>query len=318
MIQPVKSLLRIGLAVGLISAVYVAMAQPSNGFDLSNVIIDPAAIVAGGPAKDGIPALDKPDFVSANEAGFLDPQNRILGIEIDGISKAYPIGILNWHEIVNDDINDQHFAITYCPLCGTGVAFAASVDGQNLDFGVSGLLYNSDVLLYDRASESLWSQIMGQAISGDMRGKRLTRLPITHTSWSDWLQQHPQTLVLSQNTGHSRDYSRNPYQGYEQSRALYFQVSHKAPVYFHPKERVLGLQVGDSFKAYPFSEIDKAGKARFSDSFAGQRFTIQWDRSNQSARIHDAEGNLMPAIEGFWFAWFTFHPETEVYRHPES
>ncbi len=318
MFQQIKSVLRIGLAVALISGVYVAMAQPNNGFDLSNSLIDPAQIVAGGPAKDGIPALDNPKFVGAVKSVFLDPDDRILGIEIDGVSKAYPIAILNWHEIVNDEINGQHFAVTYCPLCGTGVAFSARVNGQNLDFGVSGLLYNSDVLLYDRQSDSLWSQIKSQAVTGEMRGQQLRRLPITHTSWGDWSRQHPETLVLSQDTGYSRDYGRNPYQGYEQSRALYFQVSHKAPAYYHPKERVLGLQVGDAFKAYPFSEIDKAGKARIADRFAGERFTIHWDRANQRAEIHDAAGKPVPAIEGFWFAWFTFHPETEVYRHPQS
>ncbi len=318
MTTPYKLLFRISLAAALISVVYVAMAQPNNGFDLSDSLIDPAKIVAGGPAKDGIPALDNPRFVSADKAAFMQPRDRILGIELNGVSKAYPIGILNWHEIVNDEINGEHFAVTYCPLCGTGVAFSAEVDGNQLDFGVSGLLYNSDVLLYDRQSDSLWSQIKSQAISGEMRGKKLSRLALTHTNWGDWLQQHPRTQVLSQDTGYSRDYSRNPYAGYEQSRSLYFQVSHKAPAYYHPKERVLGLQVGDSFKAYPFSEIDKSGKARINDVFAGERFTIHWDRNNQRAEIHDAAGELVPAIEGFWFAWFTFHPETEIYRNSQS
>jgi hypothetical protein len=318
MTRTIGSLLRITLAVAVVSGAYVALAQPNNGFDLTNSLIDPTEIVAGGPAKDGIPALDNPRFVSADKAGFMQPQDRILGIELNGVSKAYPIGILNWHEIVNDSINGEHFAVTYCPLCGTGVAFSARVDDKNLDFGVSGLLYNSDVLLYDRQSDSLWSQIKSQAISGKMRGKKLSRLPLTHTNWSDWLQQHPKTQVLSQNTGYARDYSRNPYAGYEQSRALYFEVSHRAPAYYHPKERVLGLQVGDAFKAYPFSEIDKAGKARINDLFAGERFTIHWDRDNQRAEIYDAAGKPVPAIEGFWFAWFTFHPETEIYRDPQS
>ena len=309
-----KSLVRIALGVSLLAVIYVSFAAPHNGFDISDSLIDSEQILAGGPAKDGIPAIDNPRFVSATDAQHMQPQDRVLGITLNGMSKAYPIGILNWHEIVNDDIQGQQFAITYCPLCGTGVAFDAEVNDQQLDFGVSGLLYNSDVLLYDRQTESLWSQIMSTAVTGEFKGAKLKRLPIEHTSWADWKQQYPKTLVLSDDTGYSRDYRRNPYSGYETSRALYFQVSNKAPAYFHPKERVLGLEIDNQFKAYPFSEIDKAGKAVISDELAGQRVELHWDKKNQQASIMDAAGNKIAAIEGFWFAWFAFHPDTQVYR----
>lgn len=309
-----KYILLAGLAAGLASTIYASFAAPHNGFDLSNSLIDKAEVLAGGPAKDGIPAIDHPNFIPASEARYLNPDDRILGIQIEGVSKAYPIAILNWHEIVNDEINDRQFAITYCPLCGTGVAFSSQVNNQRLSFGVSGLLYNSDVLLYDRETESLWSQIMGKAITGEMQGQKLQQLPIIHTNWSNWLETHPNSLVLSDQTGYSRDYQRNPYAGYENSRSLYFQVTHKAPDYFHPKERVLGLEVGDRFKAYPFSEIDKSDSDRVVDEFAGQQFIIYWDDKNQQASISDFSGNQVAAIEGFWFAWFTFHPETEVFR----
>lgn len=310
----IKSLLRIALAVGLISTIYVTFAAPHNGFDLQNALIDTDKILAGGPAKDGIPAIDDPKFIAATKANHLQANDRILGIEMNGTTKAYPIGILNWHEIVNDEIDGNNFAVTYCPLCGTGVAFSSNVQGKNLDFGVSGLLYNSDVLLYDRQSESLWSQILSKAVTGELKGQKLKKLPVTHTSWSDWINTHPDTLVLSDQTGYSRDYRRNPYSGYENSRALYFQVANKAPAYFHPKERVIGLEVGDKFKAYPFSEIDKAGKSKFTDEFAEQQFTINWSSKNQQASIADASGNQIAAIEGFWFAWFAFHPDTEIFR----
>ncbi|MDJ0880494.1 MAG: DUF3179 domain-containing protein [Gammaproteobacteria bacterium] len=309
-----KSLARIVLGVSLITVIYVSFAAPHNGFDISDALIDSDQILAGGPAKDGIPAIDNPKFVKAKEARHMQPQDRILGVSINGISKAYPIGILNWHEIVNDDIRGQHFAVTYCPLCGTGVVFDAELNDQKLDFGVSGLLYNSDVLLYDRQTESLWSQIMSKAVTGAYKGSKLKRLPIEHTNWADWKQQHPDTLVLSDDTGYSRDYRRNPYSGYEESRALYFQVSNQAPAYFHPKERVLGLEVGDQYKAYPFSEIDKTGQSIIKDTFAGKQVALHWDKENQQATLKDAAGNRIAAIEGFWFAWFAFHPETEVYR----
>lgn len=309
-----KSLVRIALAVGLICSVYVVFAAPHNGFDLTDAIIDSSQILAGGPAKDGIPSIDNPKFVSAAKASHMRANDRILGIEINGISKAYPIGILNWHEIVNDSIDNSHFVVTYCPLCGTGVAFDANVNGKPLNFGVSGLLYNSDVLLYDRETESLWSQIKSQAVSGDFKGKKLNRIPVEHTSWADWVNSYPDTLVLSDDTGHSRDYQRNPYAGYEHSRSLYFQVENEAPAYFHPKERVLGLEVGNQYKAYPFSEIDKAGQSVIQDEFAGNLYKIEWDKSNQRASISDAKGERIAAIEGFWFAWFAFHPQTEVFR----
>ena len=312
-----KTLLQGLLAISLISVLATSFSSPDNGFDLSNSSIPGDQILSGGPAKDGIPALDKPHFIAASAADYLQTDDRILGIELDGISRAYPIAILNWHEIVNDRIGQHPFAITYCPLCGTGVAFSARVQGKTLDFGVSGLLYNSDVLLYDRQTESLWSQIKSQAISGVMAGQQLQRIPLTHTSWSDWLQTHPDSQVLSDKTGYQRDYSRNPYSGYENSRALYFQVSDQAPSTFHPKERVLGLEFNDQFKAYPLSEIDKAGQPLIEDSFAGNIFQIHWNRKNQRASITDSDGNNMAAIEGFWFAWFTFHPQTEVFKYQE-
>ncbi len=310
-----KSALRILVAVALILAIWKVTAAPHNGFDLRNSSRDISLIMHGGPDKDGIPAIDDPNFVAADKAGFLQSDDRILGIEIVGKTRAYPIGIMNWHEIVNDRINDQAFAVTYCPLCGTGVAFSASVAGKQLDFGVSGLLYNSDVLLYDRQSESLWSQIKSEAISGKHVGRKLTRLPLTHTTWQDWQQQHPDTLVLSTDTGYSRDYSRDPYDGYERSRATYFQVTHEAPPNYHPKERVLGVEINGRFKAYPFVELNKMNQARIEDQVGGQTLIIEWDGKHRKASVTDASGRKIPAIEGFWFAWFTFHPETEVFKH---
>lgn len=310
----IKSALRIGLTVALVVILYQAYAAPHNGFDLSNSSIDISEIMYGGPEKDGIPAIDNPKFIRAENNRSVKAGDRILGIHLEGISKAYPIGILNWHEIVNDEIRGQKFSVTYCPLCGTGIAFSSEVGDKNLDFGVSGLLYNSDVLLYDRQTESLWSQIISEAISGPMQGHRLKRIKTTHTSWGDWLKQHPDTLLLSEDTGFSRDYQRDPYDGYEQSRATYFQITHEAPPNYHPKERVLGVEINNQFKAYPFTELDRSGKKQIQDTFANQQLTLHWDRKNSRADIRDHRGKPLAAIEGFWFAWFTFHPDTEVFK----
>jgi hypothetical protein len=176
------------------------------------------------------------------------------------------------------------------------------------------LLYNSDVLLYDRETESLWSQILGEAISGKLVGEKLKAIPISHTSWRDWSSQHPDTTVLSDNTGFSRDYSRNPYKGYENSRSLYFQVNNTAPATYHPKEVVIGVQIGDAFKAYPFIELEKTGLTQFDDTVKGTRVTITWDSVNRSVKLFDENGNRMAGIQGFWFAWFAFHPNTLVFK----
>ena len=302
------------LLLGLVAINLTATAGSKNGFDVSNASIPVDEILAGGPPKDGIPALSSPELIDALDATYLQPNDRILGIEIDGIARAYPISILNWHEIVNDQINDQQFAVTFCPLCGTGVAFSSNVAGKVTEFGVSGLLYNSDVLLYDKNTESLWSQIMGVAISGALVGEQLKPIPISHTTWRDWLAQHPDTRVLSTETGYARDYARNPYAGYEQSRQLYFGVNNKAPENYHPKEQVFGLEFDGVYKAYPFVELEKHGKPRFKDSVNGISVTIDWDSKNQSVIILNSDGVKIAGIQGYWFAWFAFHPDTLVFE----
>jgi hypothetical protein len=238
-----RILVLVAVLLGVVVYKYASSAGPTNGFDLSNSILPVEQILHGGPPRDGIPALSDPKLIAAAEAGYLTPADRIVGIELYGQARAYPIAILNWHEIVNDEIEGQRFAVTYCPLCGTAVAFDATIDGKSTDFGVSGLLYNSDVLLYDRETESLWSQILSKSIAGKRVGKSLTPLPISHTSWRDWREKHPDTLVMSDDTGHFRDYQRDPYAGYEQSRYTYFAVNNEAPDNYHPKEVVLGLGI---------------------------------------------------------------------------
>lgn len=306
------------ILLGVIIYNFALAAGSSNGFDLSGSSLPREQIFSGGPPRDGIPALSDPRLIAADDADYLKPTDRIVGISLKGQSRAYPIAILNWHEIVNDSIDGLRFAVTYCPLCGTAVAFDATIDGSPTDFGVSGLLYNNDVLLYDRDTESLWSQILGEAISGERIGKKLTPLPISHTTWRDWREKHPATLVLSDNTGHVRDYQRNPYAGYEESRQTYFALTNAAPDYYHPKEIVLGLGVDGVYKAYPFIELEKQGRPHFSDSVNGSSFNFAWDSTNRSVTITDSSGQQVAGIQGFWFAWFAFHPDTEVYKAQDS
>lgn len=305
--------IKTGLLAFPLQLLSAANAMEINGFVLDHALIPPAQIFSGGPDKDGIPSIDKPEFIKARDAGFIEDEDRVLGITIDGFSKAYPISILNWHEIVNDSIGDVFFTITYCPLCGSGMAFDSHINGQVLSFGVSGLLYNSDVLLYDRETESLWSQLLSKAVTGKYKGTVLKMLPVRHTTWADWKQFHPSTLVLSENTGYRRSYDRDPYSGYQQSRHLYFPVFNKAPKKYHPKEKVLGLVTKKVYKAYPFVELNKQDKESFVDLVNGKPFTIHWNKKEQSGYISDAEGNIVPIVQSYWFAWYAFHPETKVF-----
>ena len=268
-------------------------------------------IHSGGPPKDGIPAIDNPSFTNTTNAK-LEWGDRVLGLEYNGVAKAYPISIMNWHEIVNDRYGDEPVVITYCPLCGSGAAFLARVNNRDVTFGVSGLLYNSDVLLYDRQTESLWSQLMTQAVTGPMRGAKLKLLPMVHTVWGKWIENKPDTVVLSRNTGFRRDYDRDPYAGYEDSEGIWFPVI-KRDNRFHPKEQVLGLEIAGKFKAYPFSELSKT-RGNIKERFEGKELEISFDEKNRVAEIHEPDGATVPAIRTFWFAWYAFHPDTVVYR----
>jgi hypothetical protein len=293
-----------------------------NGFDLDDAEIPAREIKPGGPPRDGIPALTDPAFIKATEADYLEDDDRVLGVNFGGQAKAYPIRILDWHEIVNDVAGKQRVAVTYCPLCGSGVVFATNIGKAWLNFGVSGLLYNSDVLLYDRNTESLWSQLLGRAVSGRLKGTELPQIPAFHTSWQEWRHRHPDTLVMGLPTGlrseQSRNYERSPYAGYEKSKRLYFKVSHKAPATYHPKEQVLGLSINGVFKAYPFMELAAAKQSRFTDTVNEQAVTIYWDEAARSAYAVSGDGELLPTTVAFWFAWFTFHPDTEVFVAPDN
>ncbi len=285
--------------------------QTLNGFELSNALVNPSEIKKGGPGRDGIPALNYPQFLKADKANFLNDSDLIIGLTVENEAKAYPIGILNWHEIVNDSLNNQQIVITYCPLCGSGIVFSSLVNGKTLTFGVSGLLYNSDVLLYDKETESLWSQMMSKSINGKQSGRKLEIIPSDLTTWAQWKIKHPNSMVLSNQTGFKRDYTRDPYQGYTNTEKTYFPVSatsDKVP----GKERVLGVQVKNGFKAYPYSELAKSNGST-TDEFKGVKIEIQYDKESQTAILSSPKN--ITSVSSFWFAWYAFHPYTKIYKH---
>lgn len=312
-----QSILGIVTLLALMLSSQLAAKPIKNGFDLENSIILANKILSGGPPRDGIPSIDKPLFLDIADAGYLTDKDRILGIVVEGEARAYPIRILNWHEIVNDEISGKSVAVTYCPLCGSGIVYAADFAGKAHKFGVSGLLYNSDVLLYDRQTETLWSQILSKAVSGALVNKKLKVIQSAHTSWAAWKEQHPNTKVLSNKTGFSRDYNRSPYGNYDKDVTTYFPVEFKSKRY-HPKERVLGITINDKQKVYPFAELAKyfanSKETTLIDTFEGHTLTLDFDLENRDGSFKNAKNEVIISTNTFWFAWYAFHPKGEVYQ----
>ncbi len=286
-----------------------------NGFEISDLSIDPKAVKRGGPPRDGIQALNYPKFIAANDAQNLRDDDRVLGVALNGMAKAYPIRILDQHEIVNDIFPDQPVVVTYCPLCGSGISFDAMIDGRRT-FGVSGLLYNSDVLLFDRQSESLWSQILGTAVSGPLKGRELSSIPTLNTTWGKWKAMHPNTLALSEKTGHNADYRREVYGDYHRQSGLYFSVENRSNLY-HNKARVIGLEIDGVAKAYPFVELAFEGTP-IQDRVNGVEVTVKYDPVHETAQAFDVNGAEISVTSLYWFAWYTFHPDTLVYTSDKT
>lgn len=283
-----------------------------SGFDFSKHSIPTSEILSGGPPKDGIPAILEPKFIPAKKAHFLKKNDRILGLVINGEAKAYPINILNWHEIVNDVVGGKKVLVSYCPLCGTGMAFDATIKGKHHTFGVSGLLYKSDVLMYDHQTESLWSQISRKAVTGPQTGTILKLLPLVHTTFGAWKREHPGSLVLSTDTGYRRDYDRDPYISYGKNDRLMFSVG-KIDRRYPTKTWVIGIEYLGVTRAYPFSELS-SGPRSFNDHIGSEMVKVTYDPSSRTARIRNQAGKDLPTVVAYWFAWTAFHPETEVYQ----
>lgn len=295
---------------------HIGGSLPNNGFDLTGSIVPVTEIHKGGPPRDGIPALDYPKFVSAEKVTFLENQSRVLGVFRNGVAKAYPVKVLNWHEIVNDYIGGEPVVITFCPLCNSGMAFSSKISDTIKTFGVSGLIYNSDLLMYDGQTGSLWSQIRGQAISGSMKGTQLEMLPIQNTTWQKWKQDYPDSLVLFNKTGYVRGYARDPYEGYDKSDDLNFPVMNLDKRY-HPKELVIGLKLDGFVKAYPFTELSRNNQP-LNEIINNKNYTLEFDSTNRTGRVWDSNGDEVPTVIVYWFAWTAFYPDTEVFSAPES
>lgn len=273
-------------------------------------------ILSGGPGKDGIPSIDDPKFISVEEATFLDDDDFGIGIAHKGGTRFYPFQILVWHEIVNDvlplNVSSEGLpiAVTYCPLCRTGVTYDRRIDGETVEFGVSGMLWKSNLLMYNRAEseseESLWSQVLGRAVKGIHTGTKLDIIPSDTVKFGDWRKQYPGTEVLSKDTGAIRIYGRDPYGDYYTNRDVSFGAEF-SDSRLHPKEYVLGVEINDQFKAYV---ADSLVVGETTDEFADKVITIT--KSSIGEVRMTANGDPLSYVGGFWFSWLAVHPKTEL------
>ena len=239
-------------------------------------------IFSGGVPRDGIPPLDQPNFTTVAQAdGWLEAKEPVIAFELNGEAKAYPLQILTWHEIVNDTVGGVPVVATFCPLCNSAIVFRRDLDGVVYDFGVSGNLRNSDLIMWDRQTESWWQQLTGEAIVGELTGQQLTLLPATIVAWEDFKAGYPDAAVLSQDTGFFRDYGRNPYVGYDRVDQSPFLFFAREDARLLPMERVAALTVGAAAAAFPFPLLESRGVVHH--SVGGQALAVFFQPGARSA-----------------------------------
>ena len=241
------------------------------------------SILSGGPPKDGIPAINNPKYASIAEAdSWLKPVEPVIRIEVNGQNRAYPIQILMWHEIINDKLNGEPLAVTFCPLCNTAIAFKRAVDGRVLDFGTTGRLLYSNLIMYDRQTETWWQQATGEAIIGELLGTQLEYYPAALVSWESFKSEYPDGDVLSKDTGFGRNYGRNPYAGYDDVNNYPFLYrGAPTPNDLTAVDRVLTIDMNGETIAYPYAVLEKIHVVN--DNVGGEDIAVFWQAGVASA-----------------------------------
>lgn len=273
--------------------------------------------------QDCIPSIDNPKFETIEQADtWLLGSDTVFGVNYNGEQKAYPQRIMNWHEIVNDEIANEPIAVTFCPLCNIGVSFIRKVNDKPAQFGVSGYLYNSDLIMYDRNEGNLWQQATATAIVGAAarRNEQLKTISTTTTTYDLWKQKYPNTLVLSRDTGIARDYSKYPYGEYSTNEKIKFDVQNYDKS-IHPKTDVLGiiLDNGES-RAYIVEDLIESISPEQYIIDQTDTVTIKVTRTLANEFIFEDISNgieLIP-LRGYWFSWYAFNPNTQVFKVDNS
>lgn len=317
----------------------------------SRWIIPKDEVFDGGPGKDGIPSIDLPQFIPGASVDFIADEELVIAVTFDSIIKVYPHSILDWHEIVNDNLDGKLFALTYCPLTGTGINWDRNIAGNGTTFGVSGLLYNSNLIPYDRKTNSNWSQMRLDCVNGLLIESKILTFPVLETTWKT-IKNLPNLLVLSKDTGFSRNYGTYPYGDYKTNHNnIIFPVSN-SDNRMESKDRVLGVIKDEEVKTYSLESFNGDTIKLIIDEIASQSiilvgskqmnfirafhvddsqyFTVLQERfpailEDQKGNIYDVfgkvtqgpdEGSFLPQPEnymGYWFAWAAFYPDLKLY-----
>ena len=306
----------------------------------------------GGPGQDGIPALVYPDLEHAQAIKYLNDNDLVIGVKIGEEVRAYPHLILDWHEIINDEINGSKFAVTYCPLTGTGIGWDRILNGSETTFGVSGLLYNSNLIPYDRATGSRWSQMLMKSVNGSLIGTTVKTIPVIETSWRTWKLMYPNSKVVSKLTGYSRSYGVYPYGDYKTNNNNFLFPFSPKDSRLPSKERIFGILVDGKAVAFTFNFFSTInifntsindvpvvvfGNKGLNLAFAYERnfngnvlefnltsnplpalmrdnFGNIWNAFGEAIEGPDKGAKLKPVISfiSYWFAWAAFYPETDI------
>src|SRR4029453_1841439 len=292
-------------------AVAGAEAPELGGFRLEGLRVPAEHVLQGGPKRDDIHSVDAPRFASLEEATWVLAENPVLGVSLAGESHVYPLHLMERHQIVNDTLGGTPVAVTYDPLSGVPRAFERSVEGKALEFGVAGLLYNSTFLMYDRASQSLWSQFRGDAVAGALAGTKLPRLGIRQETLAAGLRRHPDSKVLAPPSDRI-DYRYSPFTSYWLSNRIPSRVDAQDPR-FHAKEMVLGVVKDGTARAYLGSLVTQAG-GKVDDELRGRKIHLEYSSRDATFRFEIPDD--VDVTEAYWFAWKAFQPATEVWHDP--
>ncbi len=252
--------------------------------DFTNHNISYETISSGGPPKDGIPAIDEPSFVGVEEADeWIEGNEPVILVRAGGEARAYPLQIITWHEIVNDRINGESVTVTFCPLCNTAIAFeGGDIEGEELTFGTTGRLRFSNLIMYDRLTESWWQQATGKAIAGELTGEKLAAIPAPIVSWEDFRETRPDGEVLSRDTGHDREYGQNPYVGYDDADSSPFLYDGPdTPGKLPPMARVITVDDEEEPVAYPYETLMETPAVN--DEIGDEPVVVFWQEGTASA-----------------------------------
>lgn len=274
-------------------------------------------ILSGGPPKDGIPPIDNPKFISVDEADkWLKDDEPGISFSRGNTHRFYPYQILVWHEIVNDTVEGERILVTYCPLCLTGFVSDPLVKGERVEFGTSGKLWKSNLVMYDRKTDSLWSQVLGEAVVGEMTGTKLKNVPSDQIRYVNWKKQFPNGQVLSRDTGAARFYGSSPYGDYFSVTNLSLSLAKPTDTRLPNDAFVFGIVVNSKAKAYNVESVKTKGTVL--DVFEGTKLILRYDKELDVVRMFktlpDGKEERINPFSSFWFSWVAVHPDTELYK----